>query len=193
MLPVVLCFGAITSTAHAHLAIKGLDELGNGALHPFVTPAHVLIILALGLLLGQQVPFTLKSPVLALAPASAAALLLTTTGLVSGVYQPVLIGIALGIAILVAIGRNLPAVVCGILCAVAAFGIGMDSGAETGTPFVVGKTLLGTWFTLNVAIPYIAICASNGADRKWAGTAIQIAGSWIIAISLMVLAFALKK
>lgn len=190
---VLLLFAGFTSTAHAHLVVKGLDEVGNGALHPFVTPSHVMIILALGLLLGQRVPFTLKTPVLALASSSAAALVFATTGWVSEVYQPVLIGIALCIAILVAVGRKLPDAAYAVLCAVAVLGIGLDSAPETGTAYAMAKTLLGTWLALNLVIPYIAICASNGADKPWAKTAIQIAGSWIIAISVLVLAFALRK
>jgi urease accessory protein len=192
MLPVLLLL-VFPSTAHAHISVEGVGEIGSGALHPLMTPAHVLILLGLGLLLGQQVPFHLKTPVLVLAPVSAAALALTATGRIPVVYPPVLIGIALCIAILVALECKLPRLVCGALCAAAAIGIGLDSGLETGSAFVVAKTLFGTWFSLNLIIPYIAMCASNGADKPWAKTGIRIAGSWIIAISLMVLAFALRK
>lgn len=188
-----LCFTGLTSNAHAHLAVKGLGEVGNGALHPFVTPAHALIILSLGLLLGQREPFELKLPVRILAPVSALALGLTAIGWFSEIYQPLLVAVALCCAVLVAIGRQYPAAVYRILCVVAVLGIGLDSAAEDGTAFAVAKTLIGTWISLNLVIPYIAICASNGAGREWAGTAIRILGSWIVAISLMVLAFALKR
>jgi hydrogenase/urease accessory protein HupE len=186
-------FAGFTTNAQAHLAIKGLDEFGNGALHPFITPAHALIVVALGLLIGQQVPLTLKAPIIALASASAAALLFTATGWVSWIYQPILIGLALGIAVLVAVEVKLPRNVLAAVCALGVAGICLDSRAESGTTLAVTKTLLGTWLSLNLAVPYLAICASNGTDRPWARTAIRVVGSWIVAISLMVLAFAFRK
>ncbi len=180
-------------TCLAHMTVEGAGQIVNGALHPCMTPAHLLILLGLGLLLGMQVPLDLKTPLRVFAPASAAALLLTTSGRITGVYQPVLIGIALCIAILVGLDWKLPRVVLAVLCAVAALGIGLDSVVESGSTFEVTKTLLGTWLSVNVAVVYLAICASNGADKKWARTGIRVVGSWIVAISLLVLAFSLRK
>lgn len=192
-MPVAGLFLILTSTAHAHIAVEGAGEIANGALHPLITPAHVLILLGLGLLLGQQAPLDLKTPIRVFAPASAIALALAATGRIAGTYQPVLIGIALCIGILVGLERRLPRVASGALCAAAALGIGLDSAVETGSTAAVAKTLLGTWFSVNALVVYIAICASNGAGKKWASTAIRIAGSWIVAISLLVLAFSLRK
>lgn len=183
----------LTPTAHAHMAGEGAGQIVNGALHPLMTPSHVLILLGLGLLLGTQVPLDLKTPLRVFAPVTAIALALTASGRVTGVYQPLLIGIAMGIAILVGLAWKLPLVGRMVLCAVAALGVGLDSGVESGTAFQIAKTLVGTWLCVNVAVVYIAICASNGADKKWAMTAIRIIGSWIVAISLMVLAFSLRK
>ena len=184
---------ALTVDADAHLVVKGLDEVGNGALHPFVTPSHALVMLSLALLLGQQVPFTLRHSFLMMAPASALALAVTATGWTAGVYQPVLPAIALCLAVLVAMERQIPALIRGMVSAVALCAIGLDSPAESGSAIAVAKTLLGTWLALNLAVPYLAICVSNGSGRQWARTATRIAGSWIIAISLMVLAFALRR
>lgn len=186
-------FLILTGTAHAHMAVEGAGQIVNGVLHPLMTTSHVLILLGLGLLLGMQVPLDLKTPLRVFAPVSAITLILTTDDRVAGVYQPVLIGIALCIAILVGLAWNLPQVVRAALCAVAAIGVGLDSVVESGTAFEVAKTLIGTWLCANVALIYIAICASHGADKKWARTGIRVAGSWIVAISLLVLAFFLRK
>lgn len=188
----LLLAGALTSTAHAHLVVQGLDEVGNGALHPLVTPAQVLIIFSLSFFLGQQIPFNLKAPVIALATTSAAALLITTTSWIPVIHQPIMIGIALCAATLVTINRKVPTWVPWLLCAIAGIGIGLDSRVEEGAPYAIAKTLFGTWIALNTMVPYIALCASHGAGRPWAITGIRIAGSWIIAISLLVLAFSLR-
>ena len=90
-----LCFPA---TALAHSTIPGLREFAGGALHPLTTPAHLLIIVALGLLLGQRSRLDLKAPFLIFIPCLTLALILTTTGLVRAVYQPILIAFALGAA-----------------------------------------------------------------------------------------------
>jgi hypothetical protein len=177
----------------AHMAVEGAGQIASGALHPLITPAHALILLGLGLLVGQQVPLDLRVPIRVFAPVSAAALFLTMFWQVATVYQPVLVGIALCVGILVGLERKLSRLACGVLCAAAAFGIGTDSAVESGSNFVVIKTLIGTWLGMNVAVVYIAICASNGAGRKWSRAAIRIVGSWIIAISMLVLAFSLRK
>ena len=175
------------------MTVGGVGEIVNGALHPLMSPAHVLILLGIGLLLGQQVPLDLKTPLWVLAPCSAIALLVTTCGWIVKVYQPLLSGIALCIGILVGLALKLPRLACGLLCGAAAIGIGLDSAAESGYTFSVFKTLLGTWLSLNVAVIYIAICASHGADKPWAGTGIRVLGSWIVAISLLVIAFSLRR
>ena len=40
--------------AHAHSPIEGIGDFYNGMLHPLLVPSHVLLLLALGLLRGQQ-------------------------------------------------------------------------------------------------------------------------------------------
>lgn len=187
---ILLC---LHSRAEAHLVLDGAGEVASGALHPFVSPAQILVFLGLGLLLGQQTPLNLKLPFRVFGPVSAVALLLTTMGWAEEVYPPVLIAVALVIAVLVVIQKKLGPVFQAGICALAAVVIGLDSVAEEGTRFAILKTLAGTWLSLNAAVFYIAACASNAEGRQWAQTGIRIAGSWIIAISLLVLAFQFRR
>jgi hypothetical protein len=173
--------------------VEGAGEMANGALHPLMTPAHMLVILSLGLLLGQRVPLDLKTPFRVFAPVSAAALLWTLGGRGGDVGQPLLIGIALVTAVLVTLEMKIPAWLRGLLCGAAAVAIGLDSAVDRGSTMSILKTLGGTWLSLNAAVFYLAACASNAEDRKWARVGIRVIGSWIIAISLMVLAFSLRK
>ena len=57
----------------------------------------------------------------------------------------------------------------------------------------MAKTLFGTWVSLNLWIINFSFYTSICPQRKWVQIGLRIAGSWITAISLMVLAFALKK
>lgn len=176
-----------------HVAVEGLGELGNGALHPFVTPAHVLVIAAVGILLGQRLPFRLTKPMAALAIGSAAGLLATTSGWPQELPQPLLLAIALAIAAWVTIERQVPVSALAAVTAAGGLVIGLDSAAPPGTPAETAKTLAGTWFAINASIGYLALCLSHSEGRPWARIALRIAASWIIAIALLVLAFEFRK
>lgn len=194
VLLVVAISGWLTSTVHAHMIVEGAGDLANGALHPAVTPAHALVIVGLGLLIGQRLPLDMKTPARVCLPVSAAALALTALKPSFAVPPPVLVGIAMAIGIAVGLETKLPRVVLGVVCAASALAVGLDSGLENATsPAATAKTLLGTWLAMNGAVFYIAACASNAAGKPWARTAVRVLGSWIVAISLLVLAFSLRK
>src|SRR6478609_1153457 len=138
--PVVLFSLALAPTVHAHMAVEGEGQIASGAVHPFVVPIHVLIILGLGLLLGQRVPLDLKIPARVILPVSAVALALSTLRPSAAVYPPLMVGVALCIGILVGLEKKLPRVVLGILCAVAVAGLGLDSGVESSSAAAIAKT-----------------------------------------------------
>jgi urease accessory protein len=192
LLPAALLLLAIPATAEAHAAISGVGDFFGGVLHPFTVPAHVLVLLGLGLMAGQHSPLNLKPPLAVFIPVSAAALLLTTTGLVKTVYPPLLIGLALIAGVLVAWEKSPPALACGAVFALAALALGLDSAVETGTASTIAKTLLGTWLGLILAVADIAFYVSYLTKHNWQKVGIRVAGSWITAASLMILAFAFR-
>ncbi|MES2477355.1 MAG: HupE/UreJ family protein [Verrucomicrobiota bacterium] len=182
-----------TRSAHAHMLVDGAGDLGNGALHPLMSPAHLLVLIGLALHLAQQVPFELNAALRTFALASAAALALTFHDSLGEVDQPVLVALALLLGILVGLEIRLPRWATLLIAALVAACVGLDSGVEDQPSVATTKILLGTWLVINALVPYLAMVASNGAEKKWARTAIRVLGSWIIAVSLMVLAFALRK
>jgi urease accessory protein len=193
LLPVCLCFLALPATADAHVTVQGMGEFVNGLAHPVTTPAHVLILLGLGSLLGQQAPLQLKMPLLVFAPLSAIALFFTTTGLVTMVYQPVLIGIALCVGTLVALELRVAPVLSSALCAAGALVIGLDSGTQSPAAIAMAKALVGTWISQLVVLADLAFYVSFWSKKKWVKVGVRVVGSWIIAISFLVLALELKK
>jgi urease accessory protein len=193
LLPVFLLLVALPATAHAHTTIQGAGDVLNGILHPLATPSHMLILLGLGLLAGQQSPPNLKTPMLTFLPVSAVALLLTMTGAITAVYPPVLIAIALCAGILVALEAPLPRLACIALFAAAAIAIGLDSAVETGSTVAVLKRLFGTWVSLALIIFNLAYYVSLWTKQKWQRIGIRVVGSWLIAIAFLVLAFSLKR
>ncbi len=190
--PVVALCLALPAAAQAHTPIEGIGDFWSGAVHPLTTPSHLLLLLALGLLLGQQKPLKLKWPMLVFGSASALALLLTAVGRDTRVYQPVLLGLACCTAALVALERQPPRPATLTLLAVAAFAIGLDSAVESASTATLVKTLSGTWISLGVLLADIAIYASFYLRKDWMRIGIRVMGSWILAATLLVLAFLLR-
>lgn len=184
---------ALPATASAHTAIGGVGDFFGGVLHPLTTPTHLLVLLGIGLLAGQQTPLNLKIPLTVFISVSMLALLLTTTSIVKTVNPPILISIALMAGVLVALGKPLPALVNGILFALAALALGLDSTVDSVPATSIATTLLGTWVGLIVAVVDIAYYLSFFTRQKWQQIGIRVAGSWITAASFMVLAFALRR
>jgi len=170
-----------------------MGEFVSGALHPVTTPAHVLILLGLGLFAGQQASESLKPPMMAFALSSTVALGLCIFPVVSSVYQPLLLGLALGLGTLVAMEAKIPIIAKIALFLAAGAAIGLDSAPENGSTRAVIKTLLGTWVCLMIVVFDLAVYVSSGVKKKWIRIGVRVLGSWIIAISLLVLAFALRK
>lgn len=175
----------------AHVAVEGWSDLANGAIHPLVNPAQMLVVAGLALLLGAQVPLRVKRPLVVFASTAAIALGLTPAGISGEVWQPVLCAIALCLGGVVALGRPVPPLLVDGFCLIAAVALGLDSGVETAGWVAVLKTLVGTLFGLILLTFYTALASSNATGKPWAVAGVRILGSWIVAISLMVLAFSL--
>jgi urease accessory protein len=178
--------------AQAHVVIPGVGGFQGGLLHPLLVPSHGLALIALGLLLGAQplrirlwliaafvlsmaLSFELVSLAFATVSAELATLVLAAiTGLLlaSGWKAPVpaaaLLSIGLGAAILF---DSVPAV---------------PSVRET----VI--TLCGTALSATALIA-VAAFLSAALPAFWQRIGIRVAGSWIAASAILVLALRLAK
>lgn len=181
-----------TDSVLAHVPIEGWGDFANGAIHPVLNPGHALIIIGLALLLGQQVPLKVKTPMLFFAPGSAVALALSATGWIGGNWPPVMMVLSLALGAMVAIARSPRPHVVYALCLIAAMLLGLDSEVESGELPAIIQTLAGTWLALNLLLLYIALASSNAAGKPIAANAVRILGSWIVAIALLVLAFEIR-
>ena len=171
-----------------------MGEILSGLLHPLLTPPHLLVLLALGFLLGQQRPFRLDGAGVAFAVCVVLGLLVTTTGAITGMLTPVLMGLALLIGGLVALAAPLPLALRVALCVAAALTLGLDSGVEAGTAALpAAKTLAATGVSLLLCVVNVSFYVSLLPPRQWVQTGVRIVGSWIVAIALLMLAFALQK
>ncbi|MDB5895827.1 MAG: hypothetical protein JWQ88_3358 [Rhodoferax sp.] len=218
-LPLRLAWGlaagaASVAPAHAHGAIAQMNAFYGGMAHPFLNLPQWLMLVALGLWLGQQRGLRLAAPMLALSACSAPALLLASGAFglprLPAPAPGVLTGLAMVLGALVAASIRTSGGATDALRPLAAglagIAIGLDSGVD-GSPtagalalFMAGAWVVITVLTANVAY-YAALAtgpvrvtASGPAapGRRWVQVGMRIVGAWIFAASLMMLAFQLR-
>ena len=179
--------------AQAHAAVQGVGEFVGGFLHPLLTPPHLLLLVSVGLLFGQEWPPHLRRSMPVFAVSAILGLVAAGVGAVGGVPQSVLIVIGLLAGGLVALAAPLPMWVRAAVGVAAGLALGMDSGVDPGTTGVAtAKTLFATWASLFVWVVNLAFYSARLPRYQWLQTGVRVVGSWIVAIALMMLAFALR-
>lgn len=186
---VAICLLLAVGSACAHSAARGAGDFYAGALHALTALEHVLAFLALGILAGQQGGKT--EPVLlvfCLALAAGATFALWAPPL--PYVGPLNIFSAILFGGLVAAAWPLPMATCYGLAAVFGLSHGFANGAgmiEQTKPylFIPGVALAGLAVTA-----YGSILADYLLHWKagWIHIAVRVAGSWIAAIGILVLA-----
>lgn len=189
--PVALIAVAAPGSAHAHSAVKGLGSFYQGLLHPFLLPAHLLILVGLGLYLGQRPPLPVRLILAWFLPLTVAALTIATLGAVPELSTALLFGIALVIGLLVAAARELPREALYAVTAAGALAVGMDSGLPAGSltstlVMGLGNVIGIVGCVLNIAF-YASLC-----KPRWLQIGIRVVGSWIAAVAVLAIAFALR-
>jgi urease accessory protein len=183
-LAAVLLWGA-SSVAEAHDTLR-LGPFAGGILHPLETPAHLLLLTGLGLLLGRTPPFRLGRFLGFFAPLAAMGILLTLADHAAPVPVILTAALATGVGALLASGWSSPRVLDAALLAIGGFVIGLDSGFVNPSPLVVAKVLFGNWVSLLVITGYLAFYVSFLPPAPWVRIGIRVLGSWLVAISLLV-------
>jgi hydrogenase/urease accessory protein HupE len=178
--------------AEAHDTLR-LGPFAGGILHPLETPAQVLILAGLGLLLGRAPPFRLGRVLGIFAPAAALGMLLTLADHAAPMPVLLMAGLATAVGALLASGWPTKRVLDDVLLAILGLVLGLDSGFINPSALVVAKVLFGNWVSLLVIVGYVAFYVSLIPPVPWVRNGIRVLGSWIVAISLLVLAAALAR
>jgi urease accessory protein len=182
----------VAPSAQAHLMNTGFGPFYDGLAHLFVTPEDLLPVIALALLAGLRGPPFGRSVLFALPAAwlvgSTAGVLLAPQLTLPG--AEIILTIALGA--LLAADRPLP---LGLVVSLAIL-LGLIHGILNGSEFA--KTLssaqmtnAGVMVALFVSVSLLAGQAAS-ARVRWARTAVRVAGSWIAAIGLLMLGWAMR-
>jgi len=186
-LAIGLALALLPLTVFAHGTIKGLDDFYSGVLHPLRVPAHILCLIAIGLLSGQSPE---DNGISALGCFGAGIIGLISSMFIPGfdLTAPLLIG-ALIAGLLIAAGSNVPKVVHLTLGCYVGLLTGLDSAQPTLDGFARFKTLAGTGLGFAICLGGCLSLMDNLGTRRWRHIGIRIVGSWIAASTLMVVTF----
>ncbi len=181
----------LPEVALAHTPIKGINNFYNGALHPLVVPAHLLLLLATGLLLGQQGMKEKQHSIMVFLAA-------TVLGLLGAWFSPgyplelVLLGGSAFIGIMIALSPSLTLFWCTIISALSGLLLGFDSTQETLTGEAKFVALFGSAAGIYFFSLYPMVFADYMRKVHWKSIIVRVMGSWLAASAFLVLALALK-
>ncbi|WP_405224826.1 HupE/UreJ family protein [Lentisalinibacter sediminis] len=178
----------LPARAHAHSPVEGMNEFYNGVLHPLLVPAHILLILATGLFLGQRGPRENRLALPAFFLAAAAGLALAGSGAAPETVRGLLLAGTMAIGLLTAVGRRAPLPLYPAAGAFAGFFLGLDSAPEALEGRERILALVGTGVGLNLWLIYACGVADFFSKKPWQRIGLRILGSWVAASSILVLA-----
>ncbi len=179
----------LPGTTLAHSPIEGLNNFYNGFLHPIFVPAHLLLLISAGLLVGQLGVRENRAALLAFVIAALAGLIVAwlEPGIGSETF---ILAAAAAIGLVVAASPRIGLLPGVVIAAVAGFALGADSPQES----LAGRDKLIAFFGTGVAIYVLFLYPMAMADycrkRTWQKVAVRVAGSWVAASALLVLALA---
>ena len=179
-------------SAHAHLMNTGLGPFNDGLTHLFVTPEDLLPVIALALLAGLRGPRFGQAVLFAL---PAAWLVGGFAGflLAPPITLPVaetIVTIALGV--LLATDRPLPLALVGCLAILLGLFHGILNGSEL--PKTSSSSQISAAGVAAALFVAVSLLAGQGASVRvaWARVAVRVAGSWVVAIGLLMLGWAMR-
>ncbi len=179
-LTALMIFGA--SAAEAHGTLPGGGGFYSGALHPLMALEHLLVLLAAGLAVGRDGH---RLPLAALAVGLGAGLWL---GLAVAGLSVFLLTLTLALGAVLALQWRLPEWVHAVALLAIGLAVGLDTDVPQTAPLMAALGVAVTVFliTLNAFALGQALAGSRAA------LVLRVAGAWMLAASLMVLALSLR-
>jgi hypothetical protein len=182
---------AAARPAHAHLMTTGLGPFYDGLTHLLVSPEYLLPMIALALLAGLHGPRFGRAVLFALPAAWLAG---NVVGLLVAphVAMPVATAaVTIVVGGMAAAGRPLPlALVMGFAIVVGVLAGGLN-GVELATTGASPLAAAGSAAALFVVVSLVTGQVAS-LRAAWARIAVQVAGSWIAAIGLFMLGWAVR-
>lgn len=186
-----VAFGLLAGAAHAHSPIPGIEGFYTGLLHPATSPNQLLILAALGLLLGQARGRWTGSAWGGFACAMLAGIAAGQLGASTGRVELALVVLGAAAATLAALlpGRMGGAVL--VLSVCGGFALGLASTPDSGPFRATAITFAGSFAGANLGLLYVAGTIGWVRDRakaRWTQVGLRVIASWIAAIAILMAA-----
>ena len=177
--------------AWAHSPIPGIGNFYNGALHPVVSPAHLMVLLALGLAVGQRGLGAARTPLLAMLVALVAGL---AAHRLAGDpdTDALLLTLAALLGLAAAAAWRAPAFVLAAVAALVGLAVGVSSG-PTGLEGSARWTTLAGTLAAALLLPTYAAAMVTLIKVAWLHIAVRVVGSWLAAAAMLVLALSFAR
>jgi urease accessory protein len=181
----VFCLVGSATPAFAHSPIMGIGGVFGGVLHALLVPEHGLSLVALGLVLGRQLPATRHTGMLIYAAALACGLVAAALAIGEALAPDILLA-ATGIMGVLIATAWMPPFLGLPLAAIAGLAVALDSRPEGTSTEEAVRMLIGSGIGAAVAL---AVVAEASVFLKGDARFIvaRVAGSWIAAIAILVL------
>ncbi len=176
----------------AHSPIEGLGNFYNGLLHPVLVPAHLLLLVAAGLFLGQQgpksIPFVLGTFAFAITSGLTVAWFSVATE-----TETYILALSAALGLVIAVGPKVAMHWYIPVTMLAGFLLGMDSAQEELSGREKFVALFGSGIVIYLLILYPMSLAEYLHKKAWQRIGVRVVGSWIAASSLLVLALSFSS
>jgi hydrogenase/urease accessory protein HupE len=187
----LMAIAVVARPAHAHLVTTGFGPFYDGLTHLLVSPEYLLPMIALALLAGLHGPRFGRAVLFALPAAWLAGSVL---GLLVAPRAPTPLATAIvtiGVGAMVAAGRRLPLALVGGFAVAVGVLAGALNGIELATAHSSPLAAAGAAASLFVVVSLVTGQVAS-VRAAWARIAVQVAGSWIAAIGLFMLGWAVR-
>lgn len=178
-----------TLPAQAHNVV-GVGGFYGGLLHPLLVPAHVLAIVALGLLASQQVHARRLVALFGLA--LMAGIVAIVLAFAADDPDRAVLAVAALAGVAVAITLPLPILATAPLVAVAGIAIILDSVPQEISMLATFLALIATAIVAAILMAAVVAIARR-LKHGWPAIAVRVVGSWIAASAILALALRLTR
>jgi urease accessory protein len=179
----------LATPAQAH-EVFGIGGIPGGLLHPLLVPSHVLALVALSLLIGQQAQR--RAVLVALfALGMIAGLIVIVSAFATDRANDAVLTVAAVAGLVVALARPLW-LAAAVLAAAAGIAIELDSVPQEISMMATFLALVATIISAVLAVLVLSALAAS-CRRHWQRVGMRVAGSWIAAIAILTLAFRLTR
>lgn len=171
--------------ASAHEAFGNLGPFYAHMLHPVVDPTQGVLLVGMGALLARQSVETVRSAYTVFAMASALTVVILTVLPLTAPAVQVTAATAVLLGIITAIGLQLPRLFVAVLCVLVAIIAALSSDGAPSTSSI--QTAAGGALGLALTVLFVW-GALDWVGERLHPVAAAVAGSWIAAVGLMVMA-----